>query len=369
MPDHKIDFPTPSLPTDRRALLAGIGGLAAGTFLSAGRAEAGTLTPPGAPAPTGKPLTEVEPRVAVNATNTPGGANSLFRITQPGSYYLTGNVNPLSKSGIEIAAHNVTLDLMGFNIQAFFGAIKGVTVDAPRNNITIRNGTVSGFPQGGIDLTTSGVGGLIERVHASSNSGEGGIITGLGALVRDCTATSNNGRGIVTSAGCTIINCTAQSNSGDGIVTTTSCTVSNCSAYNNSGDGVRVGGGSTVFSCSARFNTLDGIQCDSGCLILSNTCSANGSGDGDGAGIHARLGANRIEGNNCTAADRGIHVDDPGNVIVRNTCSGNTTNWVIVANNYYGPIIDRTGVATAAVNGSAASGTLATTDPNANFTY
>ena len=50
---------------------------------------AGPLTPPAGPvAPTPGP----EPRIPINATNTPGDADSLFRITQPGSYYLTGNL-------------------------------------------------------------------------------------------------------------------------------------------------------------------------------------------------------------------------------------------------------------------------------------
>ncbi len=105
MPDN---FP---LPTDRRALLAGLGGLAAGTFLTAGRAEAGPLNPPAAPASTPGP----EPRIAVNAQNTPGNPDNLFRITQPGSYYLTGNIIGQSgRNGIQIAADNVTIDLMGF---------------------------------------------------------------------------------------------------------------------------------------------------------------------------------------------------------------------------------------------------------------
>jgi hypothetical protein len=75
----------------------------------------GPLTPPGAPAPTMKTLQQVEPRIEINATNTPGDADSIFKITEPGSYYLTGNVAGVSgKHGIEIAASDVTLDLMGF---------------------------------------------------------------------------------------------------------------------------------------------------------------------------------------------------------------------------------------------------------------
>ncbi|MHC4976260.1 MAG: hypothetical protein ACYTF7_06600 [Planctomycetota bacterium] len=58
----------------------------------------GPLTPPGAPAPTHKTLTEVEPRTAINATNTPAGVFGTYHITSPGSYYLTENSPPISIS-------------------------------------------------------------------------------------------------------------------------------------------------------------------------------------------------------------------------------------------------------------------------------
>ena len=55
--------------------------------------SAGDLNPPAGPVtPTMKPLDEVEPRTAVNATNTPGDTDSSFRISQSGSYYLTANL-------------------------------------------------------------------------------------------------------------------------------------------------------------------------------------------------------------------------------------------------------------------------------------
>lgn len=64
--------------------VAGLAGVAALSALSS-RANAGPLTPPGgAVAPSGKTLTEVEPRIAINATNTPGNASVLYRIAQPG---------------------------------------------------------------------------------------------------------------------------------------------------------------------------------------------------------------------------------------------------------------------------------------------
>ena len=47
----------------------------------------------------------------------------------------------------------------------------------------------------------------------------------------------------------------------------------------------------------------------------------------------------------------------------------NITDDALVANNHFGPNIDRTGVATPPVNGPAANSTLATTDANANSSY
>src|SRR4051794_28495446 len=89
----------------------------------------GSLTPPGAPAPTMKTLDQLEPRVPVSATTTPGDATSVFKITQPGSYYLTGNITGASgKHGTFIAAGNVTLDLMGFELVGVAGSLDGIHV-------------------------------------------------------------------------------------------------------------------------------------------------------------------------------------------------------------------------------------------------
>ena len=85
--------------------------------------SAGDLNPPAGPVtPTMKTLTEVEPRIAINAVNTPGDAFSTFKITQPGSYYLTGNVTGAAgTSGIRVASGQVTLDLNGFTLEGAGG--------------------------------------------------------------------------------------------------------------------------------------------------------------------------------------------------------------------------------------------------------
>src|SRR6476661_5778712 len=70
----------------------------------------GSLTPPGAPAPTMRSLDQIEPRKPIDSTNTPGDATSVFKIVASGSYYLTGNVTGASgKHGISVAASNVTI--------------------------------------------------------------------------------------------------------------------------------------------------------------------------------------------------------------------------------------------------------------------
>ena len=110
--------------------------------LAAMPALAGDLNPPAGPvAPTMKPLTDVEPRIAVNATNTPGNTTNQFIITQPGSYYLTGNIAGVSgKSGILVASNGVTLDLMGFTMVGVSGPVDGITMTGFFENVVIRNG-------------------------------------------------------------------------------------------------------------------------------------------------------------------------------------------------------------------------------------
>ncbi|MCG3123113.1 MAG: hypothetical protein GIKADHBN_01522 [Phycisphaerales bacterium] len=374
---------------------------------------AGPLDPPAGPvAGTGKTLTEVEPRIAISLTSTPGDADSLFRISQPGSYYLTGNMTGVTaKSGIEIAVSGVTIDLMGFELAGVAGSFEGIrTSGVGLQGITIRNGSVRNWGSTGINMSTFEVkSGLIEGVGASGN-GESGIVAansvitrctaggntgdGIGsftsAVISFCTANGNGRRGIAATQNCEISHCTANGNTSGGILagigsTVTDCmansndslgisvsfgSVTNCIAKGNSGSGISAGSGSRVSGCTADSNDLDGITLSSDCVVLNNTCDSNGlSTTETGAGIRATASDNRIEGNNCTDADFGIVCSSAGNIIVRNTCAGNTTNWSLVANNVYGPIIDRTAPGSAAVSGNAAADATGSTHANANFSY
>jgi parallel beta-helix repeat protein len=329
----------------------------------------GPLTPPGAPAPTMKTLDQIEPRTPINVTNTPGDDDSLFKITQPGSYYLTGNiVGVAGKGGIEIESDNVTIDLTGHSLLGVAGSVDGIFADNIINfkNITVRNGIVSNWGQNALRLNVSSS--LVEWIHATDNSFIG-ISAGHRAIVRSCTALRNTASGINTGGDAQIESCICSEN-GSGITTTYRSKVTGCSVtFNTTGNGIAVEGSSIVTACTVVANHLDGIQATAACLVTHNNCSGNGNGAGDGAGIRAIYGDNRIEGNNCVGADRGIDVNQAGNIIFKNTCSGNTTNWSIAANNVFGPIIDRTAPGSALVNGNSAPDSSGSDHPNANFTY
>ncbi len=364
-------------------------------LVGAGLLYAGPLTPPpGAIVGSGKTLVEVEPRVAISEVNTPGDAGSLFKITQPGSYYLTGNIQGvIDKHGVVIAASHVTLDLMGFELVGVPDPSwrDGVIVEAPGFvNVAVVNGSVRNWSNNGVNLFLISDGGCrIEGIRASNNdninlnSGRGSVITkcvttggefgvraGEGSTVSDCTATASNSAGFSLSEGCTIRNCAAHNNVGNGVAdAASSSTIASCAAYNNGGVGIAGGVGTTIVNCITKWNSLDGISVMRGCTVIGNTCNGNGRLGGSGAGIRVLVEDNRIEGNNCIGADRGIHVQGAGNIIIKNTCAGNVTDWDIVANNVVGPILDRRAPASAAINGFSAPSSLGTTDANANFSY
>lgn len=340
-------------------------------LMIASAAIAGPLTPAAGPVgSTMKTMTEVEPRIAINQANTPGDADgtpSMFKITQPGSYYLTGNITGVAgKNGIEIAAAGVTIDLNGFSLSGGPGSLDGVLAPGGTASIVIRNGTIASWGGDGIDVLNS-VTGRIEGVVATRNVGIG-IKVGESSLVIACTSTANEGDGINATDACTITGCSTFENLGSGIITGQGCTVVNCSSMKNSARGIVVNSGSTVQGVSARFNGSDGISCVSSCIILNNNLSGNGTAISNGAGIYVTGSDNRIEGNNSTGADIGLDVDGSGNFIVRNICSGNGINWSIAAGNAVAPIVNASTNA-AGINGNSYTGSLGSTDPNANFTY
>lgn len=308
---------------------------------------AGELEPPGPPAPTMKPLDEVEPRIPIRASDLP------LTITLPGSYYLVEDT-ATAGNGITIDSVCVSIDLNGFAL--FGGTSDAISVTGARDNIEVRNGVVAGWTGHGIDLS-SAVNSRVINVRVYNNGGDGirvgdnslvkdsvssfntlsNIATGLGATVADCVTNQGGAHGIATGTNSVISRCSAWGNAEVGIFTSSGSVVVGCTACENGRDGID-SGASTIEGCTVCFNTENGIRVGEGSFVLNNNANQNGLDTGDGAGILVTGTRNRIEGNNVTENDRGIDVDAAGNLIVRNSAADNTVEYDIVGGNQVGPI-------------------------------
>jgi parallel beta-helix repeat protein len=358
----------------------------------AGAALAGPLAPPVGPVvSTMKPLSDVEPRVAINATNTPGTFSSVYRITIPGSYYLTGNVQSADlKSGIEIATSGVTLDLNGFVVLGTATSHDGIEVTGGnRSDITIRNGSVRGNGGSGISVTPA-IGIFIERITASGN-GAHGIFVQHNARILDCTAFSNGQHGFYfgddaiisrcigtdnglsgTGAGfngtseCVLESCTASGNASQGINVVSRGRIANCVAssnqtgiaasgglitgctcWQNTADGITVASTATVRGCDCCYNGDDGIQVADACIVAGNTCTGNGPSN-QGAGVFVLGNDCRIDDNQFKSNHYGVLVNNAkiNNFIVKNTATANSGgDFAVPASNNLAPVITNPGSA------------------------
>jgi parallel beta-helix repeat protein len=217
-------------------------------------ATAGPLNPPVGPIePTMKTLDSVEPRIVVNGL--PGSASAAHVITEPGSYYLTGNViGFFGGIGIHILSDDVTLDLNGYSVVGTPGSWIGIYVqNAPTYRVSISNGVIRGWGQAGLFASNSRQS-LYTKLRSSDNGGDG-VHVGDGSIVRDVQASGNGGRGIYVLSDAIVESCTASSNALAGIETGPTCVVRGVSAHSNGGDGVSVGNASTVLDSYSEANT------------------------------------------------------------------------------------------------------------------
>ena len=282
----------------------------------------GSLTPPGAPAPTMKTLDQLEPRTIVNAANTPGDALNTFRITQPGSYYLTGNLTGVSgKSGISISSSGVILDLNGFTLQGVAGSLVGINISGVlATGVSIRNGTIRNWPSGGLNgltCTNSEVSHL--RIQ---NSGQGlrmaeganvhdcvveggtvGISTGDHSIVRNCISVNNTGTGIHVSDGSGISHCSTEG--GAGISTDDGAAVTACVVLSPTGIGFEVGNNVSLTQCSVRESGGAGFATGARCTLTACTAESSGA-----LGILAGTGSTVADCQVSNSSGIGIFVGD-----------------------------------------------------------
>ena len=330
------------------------------------------------------------------------GTQTLYHISEPGSYYLTHNINlaesglnNANRKGIYITSSNVTLDLNGYSILgdlppligdpdvddypiATPSSSEGIDVFGQLENITIKNGFIANWQGDGIEalfLDNS----IFQDLHVSNVRGKG-IVSDNHNLFIECSAYFCGDDGLEGDISTNFIRCNASANDGDGINGSTSSQFINCNAYKNQQEGIFASGSgclvlgcdvsdnleygiftlsmSAVLKCNAYDNILDGIRVSTSSLVQD--CY---SGENHGNGIYTT-------GNNCRIINNvlqnndlsGIHTDNTGILIqdnyacdndvygiwvesidcliIRNFAAGNVNQYQINSGSSYGPIVD-----------------------------
>ncbi len=283
----------------------------------------GSLTPPppGIPAPSMKSLDQIDPGTPLDPAQFPATG---YVITQPGFYYLTGNVTAITatESAIIINASDVTLDLRGFSIIAASGtaatAVDSAIYAGSQSNITVRNGSIVGKWYAAIytvgancsaedlrvsRMTTYGLrlddGARIIHCSVEGSGLPGGITlygisAGTHSLIKDCTAALCDGDGINAGAYSALLDSVAFNNTSDGIEGGNGCVLSRCTAAQNTGRGLVVFDGATVAECASHNNGGAGIVVDVASSVSRSSADLNG-----GAGFTAALYGSFAD---CTAA-------------------------------------------------------------------
>lgn len=330
----------------------------------------GSLSPAGAPAESMKTLAQVEPRTPISS--------APYTITQSGSYYLTTNLNS-SGHGVVVQADRVTLDLMGFALTGDRGAGEyGVwlagTTNALLRDIVVRGGMVSGFGSG---VRLDSVQGCrVDGLTISSNSSHGILLDATrsrceGNMFAGCFVAGNGAHGVYfesyfgTCIGNMVRNCNIIGNGGIGVnvdgSSSAMCddnTIADSSVITNGAEGIYLNGqlgrcnGNAIRNCTVSRNATYGIRLDG----FLGQCNGNVVEDcilrmNKNYGIMSDRGnANRIENNHITGSgipgmpDYGlVTILTSDNLIFRNTCVGQATNFVICVDDIYGPIVTNRG--------------------------
>ncbi len=242
----------------------------------------GLLAPAGSPTPTMRTLDQVEPRVLVNAANTPGNAANTFVISQSGSYLLGADVIGASgRNGIMITTDDVTIDLNGFSVNGTAGALIGITTNTAHRGVRIHGGRVSDWPAAGIVIT--GAGTTVSDVTVI-NSGAAIVLDQTNATrIFRCSASGINVSGSLTTclSADSVENCTLQNISSTGTLTgvVAGTQASNCALQTLSGTTVTgISGGGQVLDSAVIIVTGTSITGITGSRI--SRCQATGMGNG-----------------------------------------------------------------------------------------
>jgi hypothetical protein len=266
------------------------------------------------------PAFAVDGVVEINQAKVTANGGFPYMITASGSYRLTSNlVSGATPGAISIATTVtccVTIDLNGFTISgtggnAGIGAGLAFVGSNPTLQLTVRNGTVTGFGAG----IVAGNFARIENVHADSNV-LFGIAVGDSSVILDSTANSNIQNGGINCGNNCVISGNTANNNVFGIVCISgaavgnNCAISGNTTNNNSSTGISAGlnsvisnntangnGSGNTSKCATDFCGCAGICADAGSKVTGNTASSNSNEPGLLIGGSALVSGNTANSN------------------------------------------------------------------------
>ena len=302
----------------------------------------GSLTPPGAPAPTMKSLTQVEPRTPISS--------APYTISSPGSYYLATNLTVSSGSAITVATNDVTVDLGGFTVKSTAAGATGygILINSGLRNLAIVNGfieggvtnngsgvyTGSGFAYGISYSATAPVNVRVSAVSVSGCLNHGINLFQNATVVQSCTVQTVGSYGIVADA---VSDSTARD---CGQTAISANTANHCSGESQGGVGVSARTADNCYGSSASSYGVWGST--------ANDCV--GFSAGSSVGLYADYAANNCYGYSTNSTGLSTHtatgcygysVNNTGvDAYTASGCYGQSGSgsgiWAYCAHNCYG---------------------------------
>jgi len=300
-----------------------------------GVSAAGPLDPPGGPiTPTYKPLSELEPRIAISAANTPGDADSLFKITTAGSYYFAGNITGVAgKHGIEVALGGgngaVNIDLMGFTLKGVPGSLNGWAPGNGQYNLALTNGTVQGWGGHGVSVGTNSLVHL-QDLTLTLNGGWG-VATGGALRLRNCTVLMNVQGGIDAGGDVDLSDLAILLNGGPALLADTgnhriASTRIVADGLVNSAPLVSLNGGGVADGLSMKVSNSTFTET----VVRGRTTNFSMTLSADGITANSlveNIAPNEIRATNCTLSTAVVNLTDDGLILfLREVATFGTTN-------------------------------------------
>jgi parallel beta-helix repeat protein len=233
-------------------------------------------------------------------------------LTDPGNYYLTGDLGPCTGHGVVVAASNVNLTLAGFTIRGVSGPgacnldepQSGVVLQPGTSQVLVSGGTIQGFVDG---INVGGADSRVTAMTLADNCFFGMTVSGPDHNVDANVVTGSGTDGIAL---CEATNALVGSNHvrGSGrFAVIASCPANDNHIVNNvlEGNGLPVGDGGGVAIYNGERNRIadnairgnwDGIWLSYGpsTIVSGNVVNGNMSG---GIGVSALSPSSQVTGN------------------------------------------------------------------------